>query len=80
MKVLVTKLSSRIENPDMANGYWVRGLLVRPLQVGDICEVLREENSIKKTDGWFTTSPIVSINEGDGRFHTINSSYSIVYL
>lgn len=84
MKIRIVKISSKIFNPDMPDGYWVEGMIEHIPIIGEFIWVYRTANSVKgNVSGVFRTSQIVSITEkspSEFIFETANSGYSLTIL
>lgn len=62
-RVKITKVKSHFnENAYIHDGYWVRGFLTKPVQVGHPILLWRIERNGEKVSGVFTTSPVQMIS------------------
>ena len=83
-KVRITKIQSVSEYSvasEICDGYWVEGILLAPIEIGEPIILIRDRNIKNGSNikyGFFQTSSVVEIREFS--FTTRNSEYKIEYL
>ena len=76
----LVSLNEESKHSEIHNNYWVLGMLLQDLKVGEPLKLARVANSKNPSgkDGIFTTSPIISIE--DDVVVTQNSQYKLEKL